>query len=113
MILTTPIFSNCTRRKCGLGAVFALCCTRARETYHHWKVFTPAGEGVSSDDALEFHLEGTDPGSQSYEMAARELARREAARSETLQLRWIKRTFWATIILGVAAIVATVIAAFV
>jgi hypothetical protein len=40
---------------------------------------TAAWAKASSDDALEFHLEGTDPGSQSYEMAARELARREAA----------------------------------
>lgn len=65
---------------------------------------------ASSDEALEFHLEGTDPGSQSYEMAARELARRDAVRSEYLQLRWIKRTFWATIVLGVTAIAATLIA---
>ena len=62
-----------------------------------------------SDDALEFHLEGTIPGSPSYEMAARELARREAARCETVQLRWIKLTFWATIILGLGAIAATLI----
>jgi hypothetical protein len=65
---------------------------------------------ASSDEALEYHLEGTDPGSLSYEMAARELARRDAARSENLQLRWIKRTFWATIVLGAAAIAATLFA---
>jgi hypothetical protein len=64
---------------------------------------------ASSDDALAFHLEGTDPSSQSYKMAARELARRDAARSENVQLRWIKRTFWVTIILGVAAIASTLI----
>ncbi|HKC03470.1 MAG TPA: hypothetical protein VKC17_09225 [Sphingomicrobium sp.] len=44
-----------------------------------------------------------------YETAARELARREAARSERVQLNWIKATFWATIILGIAAIVATLL----
>ena len=68
---------------------------------------------ASSDDELEFHLQGSEPGSPSYQMAARELARREATRSETLQLRWIKRTFWATIVLGLAAIAATLIAAIV
>jgi len=70
---------------------------------------TAAWARASSDEALEFHLEDAEPGSQSFEMAARELARRDAARSETLQLRWIKRTFWATIVLGVAAIAATLI----
>jgi hypothetical protein len=65
---------------------------------------------TSSDDALEYHLEGTEPGSQSYKAAARVLARRDAIRSEQLQLRWIKRTFWATIVLGVLAIAATLIA---
>lgn len=71
---------------------------------------TAAWARASSNEALEFHLEGTEPGSQSYAMAVRELARRDSARSETLQLRWIKRTFWATIILGVAAIAATLFA---
>jgi hypothetical protein len=70
---------------------------------------TAAWARASSDEALEFHLEGTEPGSQSYEMAARELARRDAARSEALQLSWIKRTLWATIILGLAAIAATLL----
>jgi hypothetical protein len=65
---------------------------------------------ASSDEALEFHLEGTDPSSPTYQMAVRELARRDAARSEALQLKWIKRTFWVAIILGVAGIAATLIA---
>lgn len=73
------------------------------------QVGSSAWAKASSDEALGYHLEWADPGSQSYEMAARELARREAAKSETLQLRWIKKTFWATVILGVAAIVATLI----
>lgn len=64
---------------------------------------------ASSDETLEYHLEGNFPGSQSYDAAARELARRDAAKSEGLQLSWIKRTFWATIILGVAAIAATLV----
>jgi hypothetical protein len=63
----------------------------------------------ASDEALQHQLDGAFPGNQAYEAAVRELARREAARSEQLQLRWIMRTFWATIILGVAAIVATLI----
>ena len=74
------------------------------------QIGTGAWARASSDEGLEFHLEGTDPSDPSYGMAVRELARRDAARSENLQLRWIKRTFWATIILGVAAIAATLIA---
>jgi hypothetical protein len=27
-------------------ALFALCCSRAPETYHHWRIFTPASEGI-------------------------------------------------------------------
>lgn len=70
---------------------------------------TAAWAQASSDDALEFHLEGTEPSSPSYQMAVRELARREAAKAEKLQLKWIKRTLWATIILGVGGIAATLI----
>ena len=67
---------------------------------------------ASSDEGLEFHLEGIDPGQPSYQMASRELARREAARSQALQLKWIKRAFWtsiASLIVGAAAIAATLI----
>lgn len=64
---------------------------------------------AASDEALEYQLDGGFPGNQAYEAAARELARRDAARSERLQLRWIMRTFWATIALGIAAIVATLL----
>jgi hypothetical protein len=77
------------------------------------EIGTGAWARASSDEDLEFHLEGIDRGEPSYQTAARELARREAARSESLQLRWIKRTFWATIVLGVAAIAVTLIAAIV
>jgi hypothetical protein len=34
-------------------AVVAICCTRAVETYHHWRVFTPASEGI----CIEFNRE--------------------------------------------------------
>jgi hypothetical protein len=64
---------------------------------------------ASSDDALQFQLDCGSPGDQAYEAAARELARREARRSERVQLKWIKATLWATIILGIAAIVATLL----
>ena len=74
------------------------------------QIGTTAWARSCSNEALEYHLEGADPGSQSYEIAVRELARRDAERSERLQLVWIKRTFWATIILGLAAIVATALA---
>lgn len=65
---------------------------------------------ASSDEALQDTLDFLEPGDRGYEAAARELARREAARSEALQLKWIKRTFWVAIILGVAGIAATLIA---
>lgn len=32
-------------------SLFALCCTRAGETYHHWKVFAQGIEGI----CIEFH----------------------------------------------------------
>jgi len=67
---------------------------------------TAAWARASSNEALEFHIEGTEPSSQSYQMAARELARRDAA----LQLTWIKRTLWVTTILGLAGIAATLLA---
>ena len=64
---------------------------------------------ASPDDALQFQLDCGPPGDLAYDAAARELARREAVRSERLQLRWIKRTLWATIVLGIAAIAATLL----
>lgn len=64
---------------------------------------------AASDDALQYQLDGGFPGNQAYEAAARELARRESERAEKIQLRWIMRTFWATILLGLAAIVATLV----
>ena len=71
---------------------------------------TGAWARASSDEALQDQLDWIDPGDRSYEAAARELARRDAARSEHIQLKWIMRTFWATIILGLAAIAATLVA---
>jgi hypothetical protein len=34
------------RLESGAGSVLALCCTRATETYHHWRVFTDGNDGV-------------------------------------------------------------------
>lgn len=62
-----------------------------------------------SDEGLQYQIDGGGPGNKAYEAATRELDRREAARSGELQLFWIKTTFWATIALGVAAIVATLL----
>jgi len=70
---------------------------------------TGAWASAQSDEGLQDQLDWLEPGDRAYEAAARELARRNAAQSEQLQLRWIMRTFWATIVLGVAAIAATLI----
>lgn len=34
------------RARQNIGSLFALCCTLATETYHHWKVFAPGIEGI-------------------------------------------------------------------
>lgn len=34
------------KEKCGLKSVAALCFTRASETYHHWRIFSPTSSGV-------------------------------------------------------------------
>jgi hypothetical protein len=64
---------------------------------------------ASSDEALQDQLDFLEPGDRAYEAAARELARRDSARSEALQLKWIKRTLWVAIVLGVGGIGATLI----
>jgi hypothetical protein len=64
---------------------------------------------ASSNEALQDQLDSLEPGDRTYEAAARELTKREAARSEALQLQWIKRTLWVAVILGVAGIAATLI----
>src|ERR1044072_5759088 len=38
-------FMELYRLESGAGSVLALCCTRATETYHHWRVFTDGKEG--------------------------------------------------------------------
>ena len=72
---------------------------------------TQIGSGAwaraSSDEDLEVQVESGFPGNKAYEAASRELARREDTRSDRTQLSWIKRTFWATIILGIAAVAVT------
>ena len=62
-----------------------------------------------SDEDLQYQVDGGGPGNKAYEAATRELDRREATRSGELQLFWIKTAFWATMALGVAAIVATLL----
>lgn len=46
-------FVDLYRKYYDATGVFALCFTAAKETYHHWKVFTQGIEGV----CLEFHKE--------------------------------------------------------
>jgi hypothetical protein len=46
-------FLELYRVETGTASLVALCCTRATETYHHWKVFTDGREGV----CLELHRE--------------------------------------------------------
>jgi hypothetical protein len=69
-----------------------------------------AWASASSNEALQDQLDFLKPGDRAYEAAARELARRDAARSEALQLKWIKRAIWVTVFIGVAGIAATLIA---
>ncbi len=46
-------FMDLYRSQSSAKAVLALCCTMARETYHHWKIFSDGIEGI----CLEFHRE--------------------------------------------------------
>lgn len=46
-------FMDMYRRKLPERAVRALCCTMAKETYHHWKVFTSGIEGICIEFARE------------------------------------------------------------
>lgn len=46
-------FMDLYRAKTSSPSVLALCCTMAKETYHHWRVFTSGIDGVS----IEFHRE--------------------------------------------------------
>jgi hypothetical protein len=46
-------FMELYRAHKGAEAVLALCCTKAAETYHHWRVFTQGIEGV----CIEFYQE--------------------------------------------------------
>ncbi|WP_431483644.1 hypothetical protein [Pseudomonas solani] len=39
-------FISIYKEKCELASVLALCFTRASETYHHWRVFSPTSSGV-------------------------------------------------------------------
>lgn len=46
-------FMDLYRRRLPDRAVRALCCTMAKETYHHWKVFTSGIEGICIEFARE------------------------------------------------------------
>ncbi len=46
-------FMDLYRSKIPSQSVLALCCTMAKETYHHWRVFTQGMDGIS----IEFHRE--------------------------------------------------------
>jgi hypothetical protein len=39
-------FLELYRAETNTASIVALCCTRATETYHHWRVFTQGSEGV-------------------------------------------------------------------
>ena len=46
-------FMDLYRAKTSSPSVLALCCTMAKETYYHWRVFTSGIDGI----AIEFHRE--------------------------------------------------------
>ncbi len=46
-------FMDLYRSQIASQSVLALCCTMAKETYHHWRVFTQGMDGI----AIEFHRE--------------------------------------------------------
>jgi hypothetical protein len=45
-------FLELYRAERDVEAIVALCCTRATETYHHWRVFTQGSEGICLEIAL-------------------------------------------------------------
>ena len=61
-----------------------------------------------SDDELQYLIDGNMAGGAAHDGARAELDRRENRKDQAAQLRWIKLTFWVTIILGISAIAVTV-----
>jgi hypothetical protein len=61
---------------------------------------------AASDAALEYQLDNSWPGDESYEAAARELAQR----AERWRLCWIKWSFWTTLVMGIGILAATLFA---
>jgi anti-sigma-K factor RskA len=62
-----------------------------------------------TDDQLHDILRKVSAADPASRIAFEVLERRNAARSEARQLRWIKLTFWTTLILGAAGIAVAVL----
>lgn len=61
------------------------------------------------DAELQHEIDQGFIGERAHDAAVAELERRRAARERRAEMRWIKLTFWATVILGLGAIAAAVI----
>lgn len=70
---------------------------------------TGAWFDTRTDQQLRHILKTNSASTPACRIAWEELQRRAAKKSEVRQLRWIKATFWTTLILGAAAIAATLI----
>lgn len=60
-----------------------------------------------TDDELRSQIDGNMPGGSAHDNAMAELERRQSGRDRDAEMRWIKRTFWASVVLGLAGILAT------
>jgi hypothetical protein len=71
-----------------------------------------AGSGewtrTRTDEQLREAMDGAMP-SPFYEAVRAELERRERDREAAVQRRWIKRTFWVSVVLGLGGILATLL----
>lgn len=69
-----------------------------------------SGEWIrkQTDEELDYLINGAMPG-QTLDALVTEASRRAAVAAEKQQMLWIKRTFWAAMIIGVAGIAATVL----
>ena len=62
-----------------------------------------------TEKELRDAVDGNMPGSRAHDGARAELDRRENERDRKRELRWIKLTFGATVILGLASVIATLV----